>query len=42
MSLGEYWEQAQKSEAARNELVLRLKREYLQAHPELLQEQSAS
>ena len=41
MSLGAYWEQAQKSEAAHNELVLRLKREYLQAHPELLQEHSA-
>lgn len=38
MSLGAYWEQARKSEAAHNELLLRLKREHLQAHPELLQE----
>ena len=38
MSLGQYWERAQKLEAARNELLLRLKREHLQAHPELLRE----
>lgn len=38
MSLDKYREQAQKSEAARNELLLCLKREHLQAHPELLQD----
>lgn len=42
VSIAQYWEQARRAKSARLDLLLRLKREHLQAHPELLQEPPAS
>lgn len=42
VSVAEYWELSRKAESARIGLLLQLKREYLQAHPELLQQPPAS
>lgn len=39
-SLSKYYELARKAESARDDLLLRLKREHLQAHPELLKSPS--
>lgn len=42
VSIDRYWEHARKAESARGDLLLRLKREHLQGHPELLQEPPTS
>lgn len=42
MSLGKHYEQASNAKAVLNDLLLQLKREHLQAHPELLETPSAS